>query len=122
MTRVEEGRTALVLSPDALAAALLGALLETEGWVPRFAHGGESARDALRRVRPDVALIDCAAADACSAAVIGPATMMGVRVLLFGRADVASLMRARAHELGVFTLGVPPAPGELRRALALPDG
>ncbi|CAA9297564.1 MAG: hypothetical protein AVDCRST_MAG11-601 [uncultured Gemmatimonadaceae bacterium] len=113
-----EASSALVLSTDALAAALLGALVELEGYAPRFAHADEPARDALRRLRPAVVLIDCGWAEACGAAVIGPATMIGVRVLLFGRPAVAHVVRACAEEFGVPVLALPPAPGELRQALA----
>lgn len=109
--------SALVLSTDVLAAALLAALVELEGYAPRFAHADEPAREALRRVRPAVVLIDCESAEACSAAVIGPATMIGVRVVLFGRPAVAHVLRACAEEFGVPALALPPAPGALQQAL-----
>jgi DNA-binding response OmpR family regulator len=107
-----------VVSPDALAAALLGALVETEGYAPSFARAGESARDALRRLRPEVALVDCDAPEGCGAAFAGPARMMGTRVVLFGPPAAAERARACAEELGVAALTLPPAPGALRRALA----
>lgn len=113
-----EARSALVLSTDALAAALLGALVEIEGYRLYFVKDGEPARAALRRVWPEVALVDCDFPDGCSAAFIGPARMIGTRVVVFGRPAAAAQVRACAKEFQVATLAMPPAPGELRRALA----
>ena len=115
-----EAKSVLVISPDPLAAALLGALVELEGYAPHFLREREGPRDALRRVRPAVALVDCDSPEARRAAVIGPAKMMGVRVALFGRPAIAALVERCAAEFGVAILGVPPAPGELRGALAAP--
>ena len=50
--------TALVLSDDPLAAALVAAAIEHYGVRPVFAAAGESPRDALRRLRPRVVLVD----------------------------------------------------------------
>ena len=107
----------LVLSADALAAALLGALIETEGHRVAFTNGGESARDALRRVRPAVILLDCEYPDACSSAVIGPAKMMGAGVLLFARPQLDRELHECAERYGVAALLMPAARGELRAAL-----
>ena len=74
---------ALVLSHDALTAALLGALLEIHGYTPYFPDGEESPRDSLRRVRPGIVLVDCEQDTACSEAFFGPATMTGARVIMF---------------------------------------
>lgn len=115
-----EATSVLVMSADPLAAALLGALVELEGYTPHFLREGEGPRDALRRVRPAVALIDCESPEARSAAVIGPARMMGARVALFGRPAIADLVEQCAAEFGVAILGVPPALGELGRLLAAP--
>ena len=85
----------LVLSPDPLAAALLGAAIELAGHVPRFPLSEEAARIALLRVRPRLVVIDCDHEDGCSDAFIGPALMTGSRVLLFRsrrtRRDVTEL-------------------------------
>ena len=50
----------LILSSDAVAAALLGALVETLGYLVRFYRPPEPPEIALRRERPSIALIDCA--------------------------------------------------------------
>jgi hypothetical protein len=100
--------TVLVLSQDALAAALLGAAVEYAGFAPLFARQGESSRDALRRLRPAVVLVDCDDEDACAESFIGPVMMMGARVVVFGsarsRRDVAGLVGAL--RLSSFTLPI----------------
>ena len=110
------------MSRDALAAALLGALVELEGYAPRFVHDREPARDALRRVRPMAVLVDCEFPEGCAAAFVGPAKMMGARVVLFGRPAVARVVAACAQQFDVPVLAMPPAPGELARLLGPPAG
>lgn len=73
----------LILSADVLAAALLGAAIELAGHQPHFPETDEAARDALRRVRPRLVVVDCAHTDACKEAFVGPALMTGARLLLF---------------------------------------
>jgi CheY-like chemotaxis protein len=108
-----EAKLVLVVSRDALAAALLGALVELEGYAPHFVRDGEPARDALRRVRPVAVLVDCDFPEGCGAAVLGPAKMIGAGVVLFGRPAVAALVAECAERFGVPVLTMPPAPGEL---------
>ena len=98
--------TILVLSTDAVAAALLGALIESLELQPLFPQPGESARDALRRVRPSVALGDCELDEVCSTAFIGPARMLGTRVVLYGGPGSAAKLRAvgAAHSLPTILL------------------
>jgi hypothetical protein len=117
---VEEASSGLVLSTDALAAALLGALAELVGYAPHFARAGEAARDALRRVRPSVVLAGCDFPDACGPGLIGPAKMMGARVLVFGPPPDAARVRDCAALWEVGVLPLPPTADELRRALAGP--
>lgn len=73
----------LILSSDALAAALLGAAVELSGYQPHFARQAEPARSALLRVRPRLVLIDCDHEESCSDEFVGPALMTGSTVLLF---------------------------------------
>lgn len=110
----------LVLSTDVLAAALLGALVEMAGYTPSFARPGEPARDAIRRVRPGVVLADCDYPDACGLGLIGPAKMIGVRVLLFGRPTLAAHVRERAAHFDVEVLDLPAGCDAMQRALAAP--
>lgn len=73
----------LVFSSDPLAAALLAAAIEYAGYAPRFASDKESARTAVKRVRPRLVLIDCDHEETCCDEFIGPAIMMKAEVLLF---------------------------------------
>jgi len=97
----------LVLSSDPLAAALVGAAIELAGHDPRFPHADEPVRAALLRVRPRLVVIDCDHEEACSEAFIGPALMMGSRVMLFRsrrtRRDVSEL----ATRLGLRVVEMP---------------
>jgi hypothetical protein len=87
----------LILSADPLSAALLGAAVELAGHSPNFERPGEGPRAALRRVRPQLALIDCDHDEACTDSFIGPAIMTGARVQLLcshrGERDCTALAR-----------------------------
>jgi hypothetical protein len=73
----------LILSEDALAAALLGSAVELAGHRPHFPEPQEAARDALRRVRPGLVVVESDHADGGTEAFLGPAIMTGARVVLF---------------------------------------
>jgi hypothetical protein len=74
----------LILSEDPLGAALIGAAVELAGLEPAFPSDREPPRDALLRVRPRLALVDCDHEAACAPSFVGPALMTGARVLLLG--------------------------------------
>ena len=115
---VAKSAAVLILSPDALAVALLGALLELEGLTPAFSGPEESPREALRRIRPRMVFIDVEHPSAVSSQFIGPATMTGARVLLFGTRrsarDVPQI--AAIHNVKAFTL--PMEQNEFARLLS----
>lgn len=101
----------LVLSSEALIAALLGALLEIHGYTPVFPEPEEAPRDALRRVRPGIVLVDCEQDEACSEAFFGPATMTGARVILFSasrsRQEVASFAARYGFDWFILPIDLP---------------
>lgn len=72
----------LVFSSDPLAAALLAAAIELAGNEPLFASAQETARAAVKRVRPRLVLIDCDHEETCCEEFIGPAMMMKAKVVL----------------------------------------
>lgn len=109
--------TVLVLSHDAVAAALLGALVETLGYPVRFRRPPEGAEEALRRLRPQVALIDCADPDACTDEIVGRAMMRGVSVVIFGTREALDRVRAFALEHDITRLLMPPEAKHLERVL-----
>jgi hypothetical protein len=103
---------ALIVSPDALGAALLGATIEVSGLKVGFPGEGESPRDAVRRMRPSCVLIDCDDATATDESLIGPALMTGARIFLFG---AEGRMRIRKHLAIRFHLGVIVLPNDAER-------
>lgn len=98
----------LIFSSDPLAAALLGAAIELAGHVPFFVQADETARDALLRVRPRLAVIDCDHVEACSDTFIGPALMTGSRVLLFRSRRTQRDVGELASRLGLHVIDMPP--------------
>ena len=111
------GHDVLVFSSDALAAALLGAVVELAGHVPHFPQANEPARSALLRVRPRLALIDCEHEDACSDAFVGPALMTGSELLLFRSSRTRRDIGDIAERLGVTVVDLPSEQEVLTRRL-----
>jgi DNA-binding NtrC family response regulator len=111
----------LILSDDAVGAALLGALVETLGYTVKFARPPESTEQTIRRVRPRVCLIDCDDPSACNDEILGRATMRGISVVIFGTREALQRVRALALANNMDMLLVPPDPedldGTLQRAL-----
>jgi hypothetical protein len=103
----------LIFSTDALAAALIGAAAELAGYTPVFPNEDESARDALLRVRPALALVDCDHDDACADAFFGPALMLGTRVAVFSSTRSRRSLAPIAEKFGVRTFGLPMEFAEL---------
>lgn len=98
----------LILSDDAVAAALLGALIETLGYDVKFARPPEDAEQTIRRVRPKVCLLDCDDPSKCSDELLGRATMRGISVVVFGTSAALERVRALASEHDIDMLLVPP--------------
>src|SRR4051812_23233561 len=101
--------TVLVLSHDAVAAALLGGLVETLGYDVRFARMPETAEESIRRVRPRICLIGCEDPTLCSAETLGRAMMRGIAVLIFGSRQALEQVRAIAAEQRIETIMLPPS-------------
>jgi DNA-binding NtrC family response regulator len=107
----------LVFSADPLAAALLGAAVELAGHRPHFPQPREDARSALRRVRPQLALIDCDHEEACAESFIGPALMTGAKVLLFRSRRTARDMGELTRRLALVVVEMPVDHEELSHQL-----
>ena len=112
----------LILSADPVAAALLGALIETMGYSVRFAQTSEVAEASIRRVRPKVCLLDCDVPSACNDEVLGRAAMRGISIVIFGTRQAINRARALMTEHDIEMLLVPPDPAildeTLRRAMS----
>jgi DNA-binding NtrC family response regulator len=107
----------LILSDDAVAAALLGALIETLGYSVRFARPPEDAEQTIRRVRPKVCLVDCDDPARCGDELLGRAKMRGISVVVFGTSGALDRVRALASEHDIDMLLVPPEPDALDATL-----
>lgn len=116
-TGAATGPLLLIFSADAVAAALLGALIETLGYVVRFARPPETADQSMRRVRPTIALLDCQDPAACNDEVLGHAAMRGISVVIFGTPEALREVRALALEHNIDMLLMPPEPDELDETL-----
>lgn len=107
------GPVVLVFSTDTLGAALIAAAVELSGFTPVFPLLGEHPRDALMRVRPRVAIVDCDHADACSENFFGPAMMIGARVAVFSSTRSVRTLDPIAEHFGVRTFAMPLELSEL---------
>ena len=107
----------LILSADALAAALLGAAVELAGHQPHFARQGELSRSSLLRVRPKLVLIDCDHDESCTDEFVGPALMTGSKVLLFRSRRTEQDRTVFAERLGLRVVEMPLDHRELTRVL-----
>ena len=97
----------LILSPDVLAAALLGAAVEFAGHQPHFQGAQERARDALLRVRPRLVVVDCSHDHACAESFVGPALMTGAQLVLFDSSRHGERGVTAARRLGLDVVHLP---------------
>jgi CheY-like chemotaxis protein len=107
----------LILSHDAVAAALLGGLVETLGYSVHFARPPETPDDSLRRVRPRICLVDSTDPVSSRSEFFGHATMRGVCIVVFGTREALERVRAIAAAHNIETLRMPPALNELEATL-----
>jgi DNA-binding NtrC family response regulator len=99
----------LILSSDAVAAALVGALVETLGYSVRFHQPPEDPTETIRRARPDVAMLDGDDQLMISDEVLGHAAMRGISVVVFGSREALDGIRALARTHRIHTLIAPPS-------------
>ena len=107
----------LVVATDALAAALLGAAVELAGYAPVFPREGETPREALRRSKPSVVLVDCDSEEACGESFFGPAMMMGAGVAVFTSTRSRGALGPVAKKYGVRSFQLPIDFGDLSALL-----
>ena len=107
----------LILSTDVVAAALVGALVETLGYLVRFFTPPETPDDAIRRTRPAVAMVDCEDPTLVNTEVLGRARMRGISVLMFGSAAALAKVRELANEQELDTVIMPATLDELDESL-----
>lgn len=98
----------LIMSPDPVAAALVGALVETLGYEVRFHAAPEDLTDTLRRERPDVAMLDASDHLRITDTVLGHAAMRNIDVVVFGSQEALQGIRDIARRHDIHTLISPP--------------
>lgn len=99
--------TALIVSDDALGAALVGVATELSGFRVAYPDADESVPDAIRRAKPVVVLVDASHPIVRDPASLGPALMTGARVVFYGRADRLRDLRAAASAASASTIALP---------------
>lgn len=107
----------LILAVDRLAAALLGGAVELAGHRAHFVRASEPAREALRRTRARVALVDGDHDEGCSDAFLGPALMMATRVILFRSRRTQRDVEPLVARLGLAVLELPDGAEALAEGL-----
>jgi hypothetical protein len=108
---------ALILSPDVMAAALVGAAVELAGLRAEFARSGETLKDALARIRASHVLIDCDDPLARDETMLGPALMTGARLFYFGAATRVNAERDLAARFQARLIALPDDVERLRDIL-----
>jgi hypothetical protein len=107
----------LIFSEDPLAAAVIGAAVELVGFEPAFPSKGEPPRDALRRRKPRLVLVDCDHETACGPSFFGPVLMTGARVLLVASGRTRRDAAAIAVRFGLRAITMPAELDEIAELL-----
>lgn len=103
---------ALILSPDPLGAALVGAATELAGFRAEFTRSNEPLRSALSRLKATHILIDCDDPTSQDESALGPALMTGARLFFFGAASKTETLHAVAARFQVRLIVLP---GDIER-------
>ena len=111
-------RSVLVFSTDSFAAALIGAAIELAGYRVEYPLETESPRDAVMRVRPGAALVDCDHVEACTETFFGPALMVGARVAVFSSSRSRRTLEPIAEQFRVRSFAMPIDFDDLQALLA----
>ena len=107
----------LILSTDVVAAALVGALVETLGYLVRFFTPPETPDEALRRTRPAVAMINCEDPTLVNTELLGRARMRGISVIMFGTDAAIQQVEQLVREHELATIIMPGSIAELDETL-----
>jgi hypothetical protein len=110
-------RQVLIMSTDAVVAALLGTLIELDGHAPRFPQPDEPPIAALSRVRPHAVLVDCDHADACTGEFFERGREQRTGVVLFSAARLQDEVHEIADRHGLPSFALPVDRAALARVL-----
>ena len=111
----------LVLAREELISALLGLLIETTGHSVFFAEPDERAEDALRRIAPQVVIVDCDHRD-CTEDLMRAANEVRARLILFSASrdpDYVRRVAAPSHSQSfTFPIEAPRLDSMIRQQVA----
>jgi CheY-like chemotaxis protein len=107
----------LLLSADAVGAALVGALVETLGYRVRFLRTPEQPDEAIRRERPALIMVDVDDPTVMTDETVGHSTMRGVPLLLYGSSNGLQRVQQMSLDHGLVTLSMPATPSLVAEAL-----
>jgi DNA-binding response OmpR family regulator len=97
----------LIVSDEPLIAALLGALIELEGFRPIFPSGEERVSETLERERPSVLIVDVDHPDGASRGVLARARLAGIAVIFFSPRRHGEEVHVIAEQCGVAWFPMP---------------
>lgn len=102
----------LILAREELIAALLGLLVEATGHTVSFSAADESSQDAMRRLRPNVVIVDCDHHD-CRNELTKVAEEVGARLILFSASREPAYVRRAAAPARAQSFTFPIEPPQL---------
>jgi CheY-like chemotaxis protein len=113
----------LVVAREAVIAALLGMLLELEGYEPSYTADGERPEEALARLRPPLVIVlDGELEAARSDLFFARAARAGARVVLFAPPSDGGAVAALARARGLAHFAMPCDRASLVAAIEGGDG
>src|SRR5581483_3402565 len=109
----------LILGREPVVAALVGILVEGADKIPVYANPGETATEAIERLRPlAVVLVDATIDAAQSDLFFAVAARHGIRSVVFGAVTSARAIAEIAAARGIPWFTLPPTVDELSVALS----
>jgi AmiR/NasT family two-component response regulator len=103
-------RRVLIIAREEIVAALLGLLVDLQGYEPVFASPETPPATAIARLLPGVAIVDCDHPSACEEDLFLCAQRAGTAVILFSPSRQSPEIRRLAQErkLASFALPIDP--------------
>jgi AmiR/NasT family two-component response regulator len=99
----------MVLANEEVISALLGAMVELDGYVPVFPAADEQPLAAVRRYQPDLLLLDCEHDLAWDAHAMRCIAATGTRMLLFSAMRSQREIEQIASRYGIAAFVLPVA-------------
>ena len=115
----------LIVANEEVISALLGAMVELDGYIPLFPAADESPLTAVCRLRPDLLLLDCEHEFAWDAHAMRCVPETGTRSLLFSamrsQREVEQIAARYSAPAFVLPVAYRDFTSQVDRVLGLPD-